>query len=87
MRLGLLRRGSASVARERLQILLEYDRRIGEPDLLAILTDEIVAVIARHVTFDRDKIQVKVDRGDDVSMLEVDVEIPNSPRAFHGARV
>jgi cell division topological specificity factor len=77
MMLRFFRRGSATVARERLQILLEYDRRMGEPDLVAVLTDEIVAVIARHVALDRDKIQVKVDRGDDVSMLEVGVEIPN----------
>jgi cell division topological specificity factor len=78
--LGLFgRRSSAPVARERLQILLSYERSVrGQPDLLGILREEILAVIARHVTVDRDSVQIKMDRGDTVSMLEIDIEIPNS---------
>ena len=34
-------------------------------------------MIARHVTLDRDKVQVTMDRGDNVSMLEIDVEVPH----------
>jgi cell division topological specificity factor len=83
MRLGFFRRSSAPVARERLQILLEFERRIGGTDLLALLRDEIIAAIAKHVTLDPDKVQVKIDRGKSVSMLEVDVEVPNSDDALH----
>ena len=73
------RRVSAPVARERLQILLEYERRvISQSDLVAVLRHEILAVISRHVTVDPDKVQVKVDRGSKVSVLEVDVEFPNT---------
>jgi cell division topological specificity factor len=77
---GLFRRtGSAPVARERLQILLAYERGLrGQADLLAVLREEILAVIERHVTVDRDHVQIKMDRGDTVSTLEIDVEIPNS---------
>jgi cell division topological specificity factor len=82
MRLGFFRRSSAPVARERLRILLEFERRIGGSDRLALLRDEIIAVIAKHVTLDPDKVQVKIDRGKSVSMLEVDVEIPNSDDAL-----
>jgi cell division topological specificity factor len=72
-------RESAPVARERLQILLSYDRsERGKPDLLAILREEILTVIARHVTIDKDKLQVRIDRGAAVSTLGVDVEIPHS---------
>ena len=72
------RRNSAPVARERLQILLEYERRIiSQSDLVAVLRQEILAVVSRHVSVDPDKVQVKVDRGAKVSMLEVDVEFPN----------
>jgi cell division topological specificity factor len=72
-------RGSAPVARERLQILLSYDRAgRGKRDLLAILREEILAAIARHVTVDQDNVQVRMDRGDAVSTLGVDVEIPNT---------
>ena len=73
------RRNSAPVARERLQILLEYERRIiSQSDLVAVLRQEILAVVSRHVSVDPEKVQVKVDRGAKVSTLEVDVEFPNA---------
>jgi cell division topological specificity factor len=72
------RRGSAPVARERLQILLSHERAAarGEPDLLAKLREEILAVITKHVTVDHDKVDVSMDRGATVSTLEINVEIP-----------
>jgi cell division topological specificity factor len=73
------RRGSAPVARERLQILLAYERGSrGQSDLLAILREEILAVIEKHVPIARDNVQIKMDRGEAVSLLEIDVEVPNS---------
>jgi cell division topological specificity factor len=82
------RRGSAPVARERLQILLEYERSpFSHSDLFTVLQEEILAVINRHVTVDVDKVQVKVDRGDTVSKLAVDVEIPNEPSGAMSARL
>lgn len=75
------RRGSAPVARERLQILLSHERVLsGKTDLVAVLQEEILAVVARHIAVDRDKIQIKLDRGEAVSMLEIDIEMP-SPAA------
>ena len=59
-------------------MLLAHERAlIGKSDLLAILQDEILAVIAKHVTIDRDKVQIKLDRGASVSTLEIDVEVPS----------
>ena len=71
--------GSAPVARERLQILLAHERKSmgGAPDLLALLREEILAAVGRHVSLDPDKIQIRLDRGNPVSTLEVDIEIPN----------
>jgi cell division topological specificity factor len=75
------RRGSAPVARERLQILLAHERAArGQPDLLAVLQSEIMAVIAKHVSVEHENVQVRMDRGITVSTLEIDVEIPNSAR-------
>jgi cell division topological specificity factor len=74
-----VRRGSAPVARERLQILLAYERATrGQSDLVAILREEILAVIGKHVSVDHDNVQIKMDRGNKVSTLEIDIEIPNS---------
>jgi cell division topological specificity factor len=71
------RRKSASVARERLQILLTHERAAaGNSDLIPILREEVLAVVARHVTVDLDKVQVKIERGKAVSLLEIDIEIP-----------
>jgi cell division topological specificity factor len=76
------RRGSAPVARERLQVLLAHERASrGQSDLLAILREEIMAVITKHVTVDTDNIEVRMDRGAKVSKLEIDVEIPNGSGA------
>jgi len=70
---------SAPVARERLQILLAHERGLlGQPDLLVMLREEILAVVSKHVTLDPDKVVVRLDRGDHVSTLEVDIEVPNN---------
>ena len=72
------RRSSAPVARERLQVLLAYERRSrSQPDLVSILCEEIMAVIARHVQIDQDYLQVSMDRGEIMSTLEIDIQIPN----------
>ena len=72
-------RGSAPVARERLQILLSHERSTrGQSDLLTILRDEILAVVAKHVNVENDHVQVTMDRGDTLSMLEINVEVPHA---------
>jgi cell division topological specificity factor len=73
------RQTSAPIARERLQILLAHERSVrGQSDLLAVLREEILAVIEKHFPIERENVQIKMDRGDAVSILEIDVEIPNS---------
>ena len=74
---------TAPVARERLQILLAHERGLrGQPDLLELLRGEILAVVSRHVTFDPEKLQIKMDRGNLVSVLEIDIEVPNSAEGW-----
>ncbi len=72
------KRDSAPIARERLQVVLQHERAaVGNNDLVARLHEEILAVIARHVAVDRDKVQIKLDRGSVASTLEIDVEVPS----------
>ena len=72
------RRGSAPVARERLQVLLAYERsNRSQPDLVSVLREEIMAVLARHVQVDQDYLKVSMDRGKTMSTLEIDIQIPN----------
>jgi len=72
------RKSSAPAARERLQILLAHERANlgGQADLVTILREEILAVVAKHVNIDPEKVTVTMERGDNVSTLEVDIEIP-----------
>ena len=80
------RRGSAPVARERLQVLLAYERATrGQPDLLAILREEIMAVITKHVAVEQDNVQVRMDRRGNISTIGIEVEIPNSKGAVLAA--
>jgi len=70
------KRQSAPTARERLQVLLAHERSSLSCDLVGILREEILAVIAKHVQLDNDCVQVKMERDERVSVLEIDVEIP-----------
>ncbi len=67
---------SAPLARERLQVLLAHERASSGSDLVAVLREEILAVIAKHVELDAERVHVKMDRDENVSILEIDVEIP-----------
>jgi cell division topological specificity factor len=69
---------TAPIARERLQILLAHERGLrGQPDLLLLLREEILSVVSRHVALDPEKVMVRMERGRNVSTLEVDIELPN----------
>ncbi len=71
------RQRSAPMARERLQVLLSHERSwAGQSDLVAILREEILAVIAKHVEIDNDRVHVRMDRDVHFSKLEIEVEIP-----------
>ena len=70
------RPSSAPQARERLQLLLSHERALdGRTDLVVVLREEILKVIAKHVSIDPEKVRVKMDKQDTLSTLEVDLEI------------
>lgn len=81
----LSRRGTAPIARERLQIVLAHERALNgnSGDLVRILQEEILAVVARHVKIERDMVQIKLDRGKSISTLEIDIQMPAEPAAAH----
>ena len=70
-------RGTAPVARERLQILLAHERvTLGPANLIAMLRDEILATIAKHVEIAPEAVKIKMGNEGSISTLEIDVEIP-----------
>ncbi len=67
---------TASIAKERLQIILAHERLSGEPaDYLPALQRELVAVISKYVRINQNDIQVKLERQDSLEVLEVKIEI------------
>ena len=81
----LSRRGSAPIARERLQIVLAHERALGgrSGDLVRVLQEEILAVVARHLKVDREAVRIKLDRGDSISTLEIDIQMPADGAVAH----
>ncbi|HJV95634.1 MAG TPA: cell division topological specificity factor MinE [Albitalea sp.] len=74
---------TASVAKERLQIILAHERsgRGGSrPDYLPALQRELVAVISKYVSIKSDDIKVHLERQDNLDVLEVKIELPDAIR-------
>ena len=68
---------SASVARARLESLLEYDRNlVNHNDLLSVLREEIGALLRRHGVIDAKNVHFMEVRGATASTLTVDIEVP-----------
>ncbi len=73
------RAASARVAKDRLQILLAQERRSGStaPDYLGQLQNDIVEVIRKYVKIGEDGVDIRVDQGQEVSCLEINIELPS----------
>ena len=71
---------SASVSKERLQLIIAHERVGGRPpaDYLPALQRELVAVISKYVKISNDDIRVSLERQDDLEVLEVKIEIPQA---------
>ncbi len=70
---------SAETAKERLQILLAHERqdRSG-PDFLPRLQKDILEVIRKYVPGADEKVEVKLQRGAEISTLEIEIELPGA---------
>ncbi|MFM2058255.1 MAG: hypothetical protein RLY71_2640 [Pseudomonadota bacterium] len=73
---------SATVAKERLQIILAHERngRSSRPDYLPALQRELLVVISKYVAVDLKDIRVHLERQDNLEVLEVKIELPDTVR-------
>lgn len=72
------RNSTASVAKERLQIIISHERsQRHAPDYLPKLQEEILAVIAKYVQVSRDKVSVNLERMGDSAVLELNITMPD----------
>jgi cell division topological specificity factor len=77
------KKNTASVAKERLQIILAHERSgrsAAEPDYLPALQRELLAVISKYVAINPKDIKVQLERQDNLEVLEVKIELPEAAR-------
>ncbi len=74
------RKRSAQSAKERLQFVLIHDRTDLTPSELTTLKDEMLQVIARHVDFDPDAVQIAVEHDGRSQRLIADIPLRSVTR-------
>ena len=77
------KKSTASVAKERLQIILAHERSgrgLSRADYLPQMQQELMAVIAKYVKVSPEDVKINLERQDDFEVLEVKIELHDSVR-------
>jgi cell division topological specificity factor len=68
---------TASIAKERLQILVAHDRVNSRgPDYLPKMQEELLAVIRKYISIADDQVQLNLEQQGSTSVLELNVMLP-----------
>ena len=68
---------SASVAKERLQIIVAHQRTTrNQPDYIPRMQQDIVNVIKKYVDIEQDQVNVQLDTNNNCSVLELNITLP-----------
>lgn len=71
-------RPSASIARDRLQIVLSHQRNEGsDADFLPKLRNELLEVLSKYINVDKEQINVQLQRTENRSVLELNITLPS----------
>jgi len=69
---------TASVAKERLQILVAHERASrNQPSYLPQLQQELLAVVQKYVNVNQDAISVNFEQDDEQEVLELNIVLPD----------
>jgi cell division topological specificity factor len=72
-----LKKKSASIAKERLQIVVSHQRMDGgDVDFLPKMRYELLAVISKYVKINQEQINVQLQRNGNCSVLELNIMLP-----------
>lgn len=73
------KQGSASIAKERLQIIVAHERRKTDaPDFLPMLQQDILTVVRKYIHISEDQIKLSLDSSGDVEVLELNISLAES---------
>lgn len=68
---------TASIAKERLQILVAHDRLGGGPSYLPQMQRDLLKVIRKYVAIDNDAVSVSVEQDGNREILELNIVLPD----------
>ncbi len=72
---------SASIAKERLQILVAHERASrNQPSYLPKLQRELLAVIQKYVNVDQDAISINYEQDENQEILELNIVLPEDAK-------
>ena len=75
-------KNTASLARERLRIIVAQERSArGGPDYLPLLRRELLQVIHKYVNVDPEAVQINLGQEEGHEVLELSVALPEKTRA------
>ena len=73
-------RSSASLAKERLQIIVAHERRQAQsPDFLPLMQRDILEVVRKYIPISEDQIKLSIDKRGDFEVLELNISLSENP--------
>lgn len=75
-------KNTASVAKNRLRILIEQERGMRDaPDYLPLLQRELLEVIRKYINVDVDAVKVELHKDGEHNLLDISVALPEKDAA------
>lgn len=75
-------KNTASVAKNRLRILIEQERGLRDaPDYLPLLQRELLEVIRKYINVDVDAVKVELHKDGEHNLLDISVALPEKDAA------
>ncbi len=75
---GEQKKGSASLAKERLQVIVAHQRHVGQdhPDYFPKLQKDLLRVIRKYVQVNDDAVNIGIERDGEYEVLELNITLP-----------
>lgn len=76
------RKTTASVAKDRLQIIVARERTTRNgPDYLPLMKEELLLVVRKYIQVEDGAVKIQLDKEGDCEVLELNITLPDTPTA------
>ncbi len=76
------RKTTATVAKERLQIIVARERTTRNgPDYLPLMKEELLLVVRKYIQVEEGAVTIQLDKEGDCEVLELNITLPDAPTA------